>query len=159
MSARWRAPAPVIRPLESDDLDDLARIESNSYPYPWTRGILADCIRLGCPAFGVDMRGELAGYVIISWGAGEAHLLNLCIEAGWRRYGLGSLLLEHAIRLAATNGCDAMFLEVRPSNAAAARLYERRGFIEVGRRPNYYPADDGREDARVLRLTLAGAPG
>ena len=63
-------------------------------------------------------------------------------------------MLEHAIRLARTEGCESMFLEVRPSNPAGYELYAARGFRVVGRRPDYYRAGEAREDAIVMRLDL-----
>lgn len=154
MSAVPQFPAPMIRPLRLDDLDALVALETASYPFPWTRGIFFDCLKVGCPAFGLQAGRALAGYVIYSWGAGESHLLNLCVAPEWRRRGLGSMLLEHAIDHAAARGCTRMFLEVRPSNPSAERLYLRRGFRMVGRRPGYYPAEKGREDALVMELAL-----
>ncbi len=73
-----------------------------------------------------------------------------------QRVGYGSILLEHAVCHAALHGCTSMFLEVRPSNPAAIRLYERRGFTVAGERRNYYRAEKGRESAIVMRLDLAG---
>ena len=72
-----------------------------------------------------------------------------------QRQGLGGTLLGHAIRLAREAGSGEMFLEVRPSNPAGVGLYQRNGFEVVGRRPDYYRSDDGREDAIVMRRALA----
>ena len=68
--------------------------------------------------------------------------------------GYGALLLDHSIRLARSKGCVSMYLEVRPSNPVGYSLYERRGFVVLGRRPDYYRADDGREDAIIMGLQL-----
>jgi ribosomal-protein-alanine N-acetyltransferase len=96
----------------------------------------------------------LIGYAIQSHAAGESHLLNLCVAPAWQGMGYGSLLLEHSIRIARKQGCDSMFLEVRPSNPIGFGLYERRGFVTLGRRPDYYRSDDGREDAIIMSLAL-----
>ncbi len=129
-------------------------IERQSYPYPWSRGIFVDCLRAGYANFGLQLGGELAGYSIFNWAAGEAHLLNLCIHPRWQRRGYGSLLLEHVISYVARLESVAMFLEVRDSNPGAMKLYQDRGFLVIGRRPSYYQADGGREDAIVMRLEL-----
>ncbi len=154
MSAVSAASCPVIRPLQADDLDRLVAIESASYPFPWTLGIFRDCLKVGYACSGLCVGSDLVGYSVFNWGAGEAHLLNLCVHPDWQRQGFGRLLLDHSIRQARTLGCRVMFLEVRPSNSGAVRLYERRGFEEAGQRPDYYPAHEGREDALVLRLDL-----
>ena len=86
--------------------------------------------------------------------AGEAHLLNLSIAAEVQRRGHGARLLGHVIRVSRDYGARVLFLEVRPSNLAAQRLYAAQGFHQVGVRRGYYPAKDGREDALVLSLPL-----
>ena len=63
-------------------------------------------------------------------------------------------ILDWLAEGARTRGACDFYLEVRPSNAAALRLYARSGFVEIGRRRGYYPAADGREDAIVMRRTL-----
>jgi ribosomal-protein-alanine N-acetyltransferase len=145
---------PLIRSLWAEDLATVHAIEKASYPYPWTEGIFKGCLRAGYACFGLQMGNELVGYSISNWGAGESHLLNLCIHQDWRRQGLGEMMLDHSISHARALDCHVMFLEVRPSNIDAGRLYRRRGFTEVGTRPAYYQADNGREDALVMRLDL-----
>lgn len=145
---------PLVRPLGVDDLDALVGIETASYPYPWTRSIFRECLRVGYACFGVQLGEELLAYSIYNWGAGESHLLNLCVDPGARRNGYGTLLLEHSISHARSRGCTVMFLEVRPSNVDAERLYRQRGFRKVGMRPAYYESAQGREDAVIMRLDL-----
>ena len=149
---------PLIRRLTDADLDGVMEIELSAYPHPWTRGIFSDCIRVGYDCWGLQVEHQLAGYTILSHAAGESHLLNLCIAPGWQRRGLGNILLAHAVRRAQEHGCSHMFLEVRPSNPAGVALYRNNGFEVVGTRPGYYRADDGREDAIVMRLALDRAP-
>lgn len=144
----------LLRPLQWGDLDRVMEIELSVYPFPWTRGIFSDCIRVGYDCWGLQVGRSLVGYTVQSDAAGECHLLNLCVEPGSRRQGFGRLLLENAIRIARLHGADSMFLEVRPSNQAGIALYERRGFVPVGRRLDYYSASGGKEDALVMRLDL-----
>jgi len=145
---------PLIRRLGMEDLDRMHEIEKLAYPYPWSRGIFEDCLRVGYACFGLQIGRTLAGYTIYSWAAGEAHLLNLCIHPEWQQRGYGSLMLEYAISNMARLGSEAIFLEVRASNPHAVKLYKNRGFKVVGRRPMYYKAGKGREDAIVMRLEI-----
>ena len=146
----------VLRPLQWGDLDRVMEIELSAYPFPWTRGIFGDCLRVGYDCWGLQVGAALMGYSVQTSPAGEKHRLNLCVEPGSRRQGFGQMLLDNAIRIARLQACLAIFLEVRPSNAAGIALYEGRGFSVVGRRRNYYSAHDGKEDALVMRLDLNG---
>ena len=87
-------------------------------------------------------------------GAGEAHLLNLCVREQFRFRGLGSQLLRYLLQQAVVAGARVMFLETRPSNQAAIRLYQSHHFVQIGVRRGYYQAAGGREDALVMRRTL-----
>ena len=145
---------PLIRRLSLEDVDRIYEIERLSYPYPWTRGLFEDCLNAGYACFGLQMGRELSGYTILSWAAGEAHLLNLCVHPDWQYRGYGSLLLEYAIGHVAGLECESMFLEVRASNERAAKLYKNRGFRVIGTRLSYYRAGDEREDAIVMALKI-----
>src|ERR1700739_4271937 len=90
----------------------------------------------------------------MSVGAGEAHILNLCVGEVFRCRGLGGRLLALLVERATAAGMADAFLEVRPSNTAAIRLYLAHGFEQVGMRRGYYQAVSGREDAAVLRLAV-----
>jgi len=137
-----------------EDVDRIFEIEQIAYPFPWTRDIFVDCMRVGYACFGLQMGKDLAGYTILSWAAGEAHLLNLCIHPDWQHRGYGSLLLEYAINHVARLDSETIFLEVRAGNQRAANLYENRGFKVIGHRPSYYQAGEAREDAIIMRLDL-----
>jgi ribosomal-protein-alanine N-acetyltransferase len=102
----------------------------------------------------VELEGRVIGHGILSMGAGEAHILNLCVQAEYRCLGVGRRLLTLLIDIARGAGMTDAFLEVRPTNTAAIRLYLAMGFEQVGVRRGYYQAVNGREDAAVLRLPL-----
>lgn len=152
MSADPKILHGLIRQLDVADLDRVIDIEHASYPYPWSSGIFADCMRVGYDCSGLQLGPVLIGYVIQSQAAGESHLLNLCIAPEWQGSGYGTLLLDHAIRLAKAQSCHCMFLEVRPSNPVGISLYQRKGFSIVGERRDYYRTDSGRESALVMKL-------
>ena len=147
-------PSIELRPLVEADLDAVMAIELEAYPFPWTEGIFRDCLRTGCCAWVADRAGMVCGYGLLSHGAGEAHVLNVCVAVSERRRGLGRKLLDRLLDDARGGGAERVFLEVRPSNREAIELYHQRGFHLIARRPNYYPAGGGREDALVMAIEL-----
>jgi ribosomal-protein-alanine N-acetyltransferase len=134
------------------DLSVVAEIERASYPFPWSVGIFRDCLRVGYVCRIVEIGSVIIGYGILSVGAGEAHILNVCVREPFRCRGIGRLTLEDLLARARAGGATEAFLEVRPSNVGAIRLYQSMGFKQVGLRRGYYQADNGREDAAVLSL-------
>lgn len=153
MSARLDT-LPEFRPMRALDLDRVMQIEPTLYSHPWTRGNFDDSLVAGYSCWVVECARELAGYGILMIGVREAHLLNLSVAAPWQRQGFGRMLLEHFVRVARASDAAQMFLEVRPSNDAARRLYEDFGFKEITVRRGYYPATRGREDAILMGLPL-----
>ena len=145
----WR-----LRAMREGDLDAVVTIERRAYPFPWTRGIFRDCVLAGHQALLALEDDRPAGYAIMSIAAGEAHVLNLCTAPERQSGGLGRHLLRALLKMARDHGVQRVFLEVRPSNPQAIALYHSEGFNEIGRRPRYYPAENGREDALVMALEL-----
>lgn len=143
-------PEYAIRPMHRGDAERVFEIEQASYPYPWTLGIFFDCLRIGYCCRVAESEGCIAGYTILSAAAGEAHLLNLCVAPDHRRSGLGQLLLDGVLVDAGIRQAGRLFLEVRPSNKPAIKLYRKNDFHAIGRRPEYYPGPGGREDALVM---------
>lgn len=154
MSAVLKELSPRIRPMRESDLRAVANIEREAYEFPWTHGIFSDCLRVGYSCWVLELERDVVGYGILSVGAGEAHILNICLERRSRRRGWGRHLLDRLVQLAQWHHAEQLFLEVRPSNVRAIDLYRRNGFRTVGRRPNYYPHPAGREDAVVMSLRL-----
>lgn len=146
--------APRLRPMQSEDLDAIMAVERMVYAFPWTRGNFKDSLSAGYSCWVYEYAGTIMGYGVIMLAGDEAHLLNLSIAAEWQRQGYGRKLLEHFIRLAKEHYAKVLFLEVRPSNRQAIKLYERAGFNEVAVRRHYYPAAKGREDAILMGLPL-----
>ena len=135
-----------------EDLDAVNAIEQATYDYPWSRGIFHDCLRVGYSCWVLEEGDQVLAYGIMSVGGGEAHILTIVVDEEYRRNGLGRRMLRHLISLARQRGVDGIFLEVRPSNEGAIRLYHSLGFSEIGIRKDYYPSEDGREDALVMGL-------
>jgi ribosomal-protein-alanine N-acetyltransferase len=151
------APEVSIRPMMELDLPEVAAVEQHSYAFPWSENIFRDCLRVGYTCRALDLAGRIIGYGVMSVGAGEAHILNVCVRDEYRNLGFGRRLLEHLLERATAAGVAEAFLEVRPSNLAAIRLYQRLGFEQIGIRRGYYQAPDGREDAIVLKRDLKTA--
>lgn len=147
-------PPAALRPMREGDLDTVMAIERRAYPYPWTSGIFRDCLRAGYPSWVMHEDGRITGYGVVSIAADEAHLLNICIEPTLHGRGHGRRLLRALVDIARGNGARRVYLEVRPSNPHAIALYHDEGFNEIGRRPRYYPARNGREDAIVMAMEL-----
>ena len=147
-------PEVAIRAMRGVDVADVVAIERASYQFPWSEGIFRDCLRVGYVCRVVTVSRQVMGYGVMSLGAGEAHILNLCVGETYRCRGVGRRLLGSLIERAAAAGMADAFLEVRPSNTAAIRLYLSQGFEQVGMRRGYYQAVNGREDAAVLRRAL-----
>jgi ribosomal-protein-alanine N-acetyltransferase len=143
-----------FRPMSLPDVPAVAAVERAAYPFPWSDGVFRDCVRVGYVCRVVEAGGEVAGYGIMSFGAGEAHILNICVRADLRSQGVGRRLMASLLEQASDAYMQDVFLEVRPSNNVALTLYESMGFVRVGLRKAYYQAMGGREDALVYKLPL-----
>lgn len=144
-----------LRVMREEDLAEVMAIELRAYPFPWSRGIFRDCLRAGYPAWVLGEGAEIIGYGVLSVAADEAHVLNICTAPHRQRRGHGRQLLRALMQQARGRGARRLFLEVRPSNPHAIRLYDEEGFNEIGRRPRYYPAHAGREDAIVMAIEFS----
>jgi ribosomal-protein-alanine N-acetyltransferase len=163
MSANFRviAQSPALEdlrfvPMQVDDLAEVLAIESDVYPYPWTRGNFLDSLFSGYQSFVLrDPAGMLVGYFLLMMAVDEAHLLNISVRRDLHGRGIGRFQLDRAVAVARAHGATSMLLEVRPSNARAYDIYRQYGFAEIGRRKAYYPAaGNTREDAIVMRYAL-----
>jgi len=144
----------TIRLVNDQDLPAINAIEQACYPDPWSEGIMRDCLQMDYPFLIIEMDSNILGYIIFAIAADECHILNLAIMPEYQGQGLASQLLMAVINFARENDLTTLFLEVRLSNHPARGLYEKLGFQQVGKRKAYYPADNGREDAIILRLDL-----
>lgn len=157
MSAQMSDERVRARPMAMSDIPDIQVIERSAYQFPWSNGVFKDCLRVGYSCWVLEVGASIEGYGIMSVAAPESHILNLCVRPGAQRRGHGEHLLRHLCAVARDDRAETTFLEVRPSNGVAIRLYERHGFRRVGTRRDYYPHLRGREDAFVYALDLARA--
>ena len=154
-----REDAYRLRPGGPFDLDEVARIESESFPVPWKREFFASELvepHRYIRVLGRDDGGlpRIGGYLFAVSLYEEFHINKIATDARMRKRGYGRWLLEDAIARARTMGSAAITLEVRVGNAAARQFYRSYAFTEAYRRRSYY--QDG-EDALVLVLPLRGA--
>jgi [ribosomal protein S18]-alanine N-acetyltransferase len=140
-----------IRRLTQRDLEAIERIERRSYPTPWSRSMfaseLAKSSSISLGAFDAD-GGELVGYLVISRYVDAWHVMNVAVLPESRRQGIASALFERLFQVTSNDGRRGYTLEVRISNEAAIKLYERLGFQSRGVRRGYYT--DNREDALIM---------
>jgi len=140
----------TLRRMTEADLPNVLKNERRAYTHPWSEGIFLDCMGSAYESWLMIFEGRIVGHGILSAMAGEAHILNICIHPDYQSIGLGRLLVEFMLGKAEEKPVNTIFLEVRPSNRIAYKLYSSLGFNEIGIRKDYYPAFIGREDAIVL---------
>lgn len=140
--------------LAGEDLPEILAIEEAAHPYPWSEAVFEECLRAGYRLDGAFVEGALIGYSVVMTVLDEWHLLNLCVDPACQRRGAGRFLLERLLDSARAAEAGCLLLEVRAGNRAAIALYQSAGFADIGHRKAYYPAPQGREDARVMRLPL-----
>ncbi len=157
-----------MRPMTHADVDAVLAIEQAVQHYPWTRGNFADVLGSGYLCCVAEAGGEIYGYAMLRQIMDEAELLNIGVAAAQQRKGLGRAILLEMLEVAREwgtqvkpliDGCPQknmrqVFLEVRPSNAAAIALYRSAGFSEIGVRRGYYQNANGSEDALVMACDL-----
>lgn len=150
MADRYR-----IRPATSADLASLALLEEASFSDPWSSTMIADALQAsGAVALvAVDPDQRIVGSVLGRRVADEAEILTIAVEPELRGLGIGRRLLDHTVASLAEAGARTVWLEVRPSNLAARRMYQEAGFVAVGMRRNYYRRPT--EDAIILSLRIA----
>lgn len=147
-------PGVVLRRMREDDVAQVAEIERASFTMAWSPRTFCSLLKRRDAECWLahDEEGRVLGYAVVWWVMDQAELANIAVHPQARRRGIASQLLDRVLGSMAARGVREIFLEVRASNAAAATLYRRRGFSEVGVRKNYY--DLPREDALVLRRAL-----
>ena len=140
--------------MDINDLECVYKLELESYPFPWTKEILRDCILYKYDSYSVFIDDRLVGYIISKITFPETHILNLTVDINYRNNGIGQALIKLIINDARIRNSQDIILEVRSTNIIAQALYSKLGFEKIGVRKGYYDSENGREDALVLRLKL-----
>lgn len=136
--------------MKKEHIEAIAALEKICFSDPWPAaaiaGELTNPLSLWLTA---EIDGQIAGYVGSQSVLGEADMMNLAVAPTYRRIGIAKQLLAALQQELLYREVHSLSLEVRASNEAAIALYESTGFLQVGRRPNYYHKP--REDALILR--------
>ncbi len=147
--------APVrVAVMTPDDLSEVLCIERRSHVFPWRAQIFLDCLHIGHVCHVLKDQQQLLAYGIMSIGAKECHILNLCVHQEAQGQGLGTAMLIDLLCTARARAVHTAYLEVRRSNVIAQALYTKTGFNEIGIRRAYYAVAKGREDAIVMAKEL-----
>ena len=138
------------RKMTAEDVSQVARLEAVCFSHPWSErsvaGELTNRLSLWLVAV---CDGLVVGYVGSQSVLGEADMMNVAVSPEYRNRGIARKLISNLIEELKAGGVRCLTLEVRCSNAAAIHLYDSMGFVQVGRRPNYYSAP--KEDALILK--------
>lgn len=141
------------RLMTAEDLPQVLSIEQQCHPYPWSEENFLSSLGSSHHCHVLCHDKAIVAYIITSTAADEAEILNISVTADYRRQGIASHLI--AVTCQQFNeSIHTVFLEVRASNHSAIALYHSLAFNEVGTRPRYYPADNGREDAIIMAKAL-----
>jgi [ribosomal protein S18]-alanine N-acetyltransferase len=145
---------PMLRILHETDLPQLLVIEKLTQKQPCPAETSRPCWQAGYSGWVVEQEDKVLGFILATLHVGETHILNLCIHPDFQRRGYGRQLLVHLLDVAKEKGNGVAFLEVRRSNLGAIELYKNEGFVRIGERKNYYPSQQGREDALIFAKDL-----
>jgi ribosomal-protein-alanine N-acetyltransferase len=147
--------AVTLRTMTQENLDAVMAIEQTAYSHPWSRGNFRDSLNPLFDAQCLWFGDELLGYFLAMHGVEEMHLLNITVAPAHQGEGWGHMMLDALSLISRNVGAQTLWLEVRQSNARALQVYTRYGFVRVGLRKDYYPADrQQREHAVVMSLKL-----
>jgi ribosomal-protein-alanine N-acetyltransferase len=145
--------AVYIREMYPDDIPEIVNIERLSFSMPWSETSFRSEIYSRYSITRVaELNGIIVGYVCVKHVADECHLLDLAVHPAYRKRGIATVLLDNVIQELRVEGCRFFYLEVRASNYAAKKLYEKFGFNMVGVRKGYYVYPE--EDAVIMMLEL-----
>ena len=149
-----KAPLLVIARATAEQIEAIAAIERACFSDPWSAESFTSLCEPGAPWIFLSARmdREICGYAVASAVCDEGEIANIAVAPAWQQQGVGTMLLIATLRELMLQGAESVYLEVRASNTAARRLYERRGFEATGLRRGYYTLP--REDAIVMRRAL-----
>ena len=147
-------PEIQIERMQREDLQQVMAIEKEAFPDPWHKSFFKRQLRKGkkhSHLYVAKLDDKVIGYIVFYVFSGEGHILNIAIDTGYRRRGIGKYLLEFALEIIKKNDVEEVYLEVSVKNTAALELYKKYQFQVFGVRKRYYSNGD---DAYVLRKEM-----
>ena len=140
----------TLSPMRRRHLRGVVAIEQQASSHPWSLGLFLGELRMPTSrSYLVALdRHVVVGFSGLMYTGEEGHITNIAVSPEYLRQGIASRMLAGTMAQAISRGVTAVTLEVRASNAAAHRLYQRFGFAPGGIRHNYYA--DPREDALIM---------
>lgn len=136
--------------MTADHVSQVAELEKLCFSDPWSEKSVASELKNELALWLVALDGErVAGYVGSQTVLGETDMMNIAVHPDYRRRGIAEMLVFALIGELKEQGSHCLTLEVRASNEPAQKLYEKQGFLQIGKRPRYY--QNPREDALILR--------
>lgn len=140
----------MIRLMQAADVEVVAKIEKSVQSHPWTLKQFEDAVT-AYQSTVIEVQGQVAGFCILQPVLDEANLLLMAIDPAQQGQGLGYQLLEASVAMLKNNPVQ-IFLEVRESNQAAIKLYEKSGFHQIDLRKNYYPNSNGSREHAIIMV-------
>ena len=148
----------LVNLLESSDIPMLHELHKRCFSHPWDEttfdGFLSDSHFFGFAVKAVGQQHTMRGFILCRLVQDEAEIITIAVHPNFRRRNIGHLLMDAALRHLHHERANKLFLEVDESNIGAIKLYKSFGFIEIGRRANYYKSDHGRNDALILEKSI-----
>lgn len=137
-----------IRTADINDAERIAAVEKSCFSSPWSENAIKESLQAGTHMFAAEGADGIVGYIGVNCVAGEGYITDIAVYENMRGKGVGSYLISYTVESAKAAGLEFLSLEVRVSNENAIRLYKKYGFVQEGRRKNFYT--DPREDALIL---------
>jgi len=142
------------RPLTESDIPKLAEVDAQSGLQVWSPAAWTAVLSAPYLSWVVEQQDAVLGYLVARSAAGEAELLRVAVSRANRRKGMATELLWSLLVSLRAERVSTCFLEVRAGNTGAIALYHQHGFVVCGKRSAYYPSENGKEDAVLMRLDL-----
>jgi ribosomal-protein-alanine N-acetyltransferase len=142
----------LIRKMILEDVPSVIELDQKSFSLPWPERSFRFELTVN-PAsrcWVAELEGKIVGMIVVWLVVDEAHVATIATHPDFRRKGIGTKLLSHALRQMIDEGARSSFLEVREQNIGAQEMYRKFGYEVSGRRPRYYR--DNNEDAILMNL-------
>jgi ribosomal-protein-alanine N-acetyltransferase len=140
----------MIRLMQAADVEAVAKIERLVQSHPWSLKQFEEAVT-AYQSTVIEVQGQVVGFCILQPVLDEANLLLMAIDPAQQGRGLGYQLLDTSVAMLKNNPVQ-IFLEVRESNQAAIKLYEKSGFHQIDLRKNYYPNSNGTKEHAIIMV-------